>query len=173
VDTDVPLIEGCVEELTEEQKEEIDAKMQAKKEQWMAMTDEEKAAKWQEKKDVREANAATVLGCSCCREGGTDNVADLVRGKEGAVAKTLGFRKPREEGGGKWHGQGFGGSEVNMEEKCARFQGEGKCDAEEAPDCTQVNTMKRYRHHGGRWFDKLYCNCCEGQDVGGSDEGGD
>lgn len=160
VDGELPLVEGCVEDLTEEEREEIKAQMQAKKDRWMAMTDEEKAVRKQDKEDARQANAATVLGCSCCVDGGTDNVADLVQGKEGRVAKTLGYQRPREDGGDHRPGRLFGDSDVDMEEKCAAFQEQGKCNTEVTIDCTEVDMVKRERK-GGRWYKKLYCKCCD------------
>merc|ERR1739842_128991 len=103
---------GCIDDMTDEQRDEIRAQMQAHKEAWMALSDEERAALMDEKENAKAANAATVLGCSCCLDGGTDNVADLVEGREGWVAMSLGFRKPRG-GGGHMGGGGqrpiFGG----------------------------------------------------------------
>lgn len=96
------MIEGCPEEgLTDEKKDEFKAKMQEKKEIWKNMSKDERDELKQEKKFIRESNAATVLslGCGCCGETGSD-LSDLVRGKEGAVARTLGFRRPKGEGGG-------------------------------------------------------------------------
>ena len=108
-DTDGTLFEGCQEGgLTEEQKTEMKAKMQEKRAKWEDMTMEERADLREERKAIRDANAATVLGCGCCE--GVESIKALVKDREGAVAKTLRFRKPRGEGGfGQGHGNGHHG----------------------------------------------------------------
>merc|ERR1712130_94989 len=53
-----------------------------------------------EKKAINVSNAAVVLslGCGCCGSGSENTLSYLVRGKEGLVARTLGFRRPKGEG---------------------------------------------------------------------------
>ncbi len=129
-------------------------------------------------KALKAANAATVLQCGCCQ--GTKTIAALVQGKEGAVAKALGFRKPRDDGdhddqgfGGHGHGhhgkpggwsqhEGMG-IENTLEEKCQNFLEQDGCtdavaNAGGQIDCSWYDSMhvKRGRHHSV----KLYCSCC-------------
>jgi len=178
------LLEGCnEEELTEDEKEEMQIKIEEKKEKWMAMTDDQKDAYQAEKNRIRNANTAKVLGCGCCD--GTDSIFELVKDKEGTVAITLGFKMPREgshgsRGKGKFKPGGTGGGfagrpqgtasgsetdvQVMLDEGCGDFQ--LQCyELEGKYDCTNFDArnMKRSRNHNYM----LYCGCCPFDRVSG------
>jgi len=155
--------------------------MQAKKDAWMAMPDEDKAAYKEEKEQIREANAATALACGCsCKENGLSDFTELVKGKEGVVAKTLGFRPPREDGDGLWsshHSKPH--DQDDIESMCTAFTTEDKCADLSATICedegvdSTTATVKRGRHgkynHHGKYNSEpaalseteLYCRCCK------------
>jgi len=176
MDGDDLMVDGCPEGgLTDVQKEELKSKMEAKHEDMEAMTDEARAKYRQDKKAMKAANAATVLGCGCCSgDSGIESVKTLVNGKEGAVARTLNFRKPSvggAEGGG--HGSGGHGSGMDIEsmlaEKCPDFKAKDGCtnmeaEAEGEVDCSQFDTMERGRK---MWPKMLYCGCCRVDPAGG------
>ena len=104
MDNEGVMIEGCPDEgLTEEEREELKAKMQAKKEMWMGMSETERTAYKEERDILMATNTATTLLCGCCK--GTESIVTLVKDKEGAVAKTLGFRRPRREDDGEDDGE--------------------------------------------------------------------
>ena len=140
-----------------------------------AMSDEARAQYREDKKAMKAANAATVLGCGCCNDAsGIESVKTLVKGKEGAVARTLDFRKPRidgAEGGG--HGFGGHGSGMDIESvlaaKCPDFKAKDGCtnmeaEAEGEVDCSQFDSMKRGHK---MWPKMLYCGCGCRDDTGG------
>mmetsp|Transcript_27168 Transcript_27168/g.56564 ORF Transcript_27168/g.56564 Transcript_27168/m.56564 type:complete len:339 (-) Transcript_27168:216-1232(-) len=112
------MVEGCpVEGLDDDEMEAFKTKLQEKKEMWVGMSKEERKELREEKKAINASNVAAVLslGCGCCdgNEGESESesetaLAALVRGREGAVAKALGFRKPKGEGGGLFGQLGSG-----------------------------------------------------------------
>ena len=174
------MIEGCPDGgLTEQKKEALKAKMQAKKETWMDMSDIERVEYKEQKKALKANNTATTLLCGCCK--GIESIVTLVEDKEGAVAKTLGFRKPRGDSDNEGGSYGFGGHghhgkpgvwsshgsgmdiESMLEEKCPGFVEQDGCANTEAEVDGPVNcdwfdsvNVKRGRRHKN----KLYCGCC-------------
>ena len=115
VDGGFMLNEGCnLEDMTDEEKEAFRLQMEVtheeKRNEWMSMSVAEREALREEAFAVREANAATLIGCACCSEYGVASISNLVKGKEGAVAKTLGFsREPM--GTNNMGPQGSGGKQ--------------------------------------------------------------
>ena len=184
MDDDGLMVDGCPEGgLTEVQKEELKDKMQAKREEMEAMTDEARDAYREERKANKAANAATVLGCGCCNDAsGIESVKTIVKGNEGAVARALDFRKPKVDGEGGYHvfgghGSGGHGSGMDMESmlavKCPDFKAEDGCanmEAEAAANsdyCSRFDSMKRGRN-GKMGAKMLYCGCgCRVDPVGG------
>jgi len=153
------------ERLTDDQRAELKTKMQAKKETWKSMTDAERLAFKEQKEAIKASNNATVLLCGCCK--GTDSIATLVKDREFAVAKTLGFRRPKGDG-----------VESTLEEKCAAFIEEDGCAATEEKadgpiDCDWFDSANGER--GFRLKKKLYCGCCRDpiDDLDPVDSGGD
>lgn len=173
------MLKGCRDELSEEQK----AKMQAKREEWKLMTDGERADIKAKREKVKAANAATLLECGCCDD--KEGVAGLVQGKEGLAAKTLGFGKPRGEGGhgfgsghgggGRPGGHGYAGSEFGDGSfTCPEDEvTEAKCDqlGTRGFECNPSTSMMRGRQFGYMF----YCECCEEAEAEeeGSNQGGD
>lgn len=149
-DEDFTFGECSGERLTDDQRAELKTKMQTKKETWKSMTDADRLALKEQKEAIKASNNATVLLCGCCK--GTDSIATLVKDREFAVAKTLGFRRPMDDG-----------VESTLEEKCAAFVEEDGCAAteEEADgpvDCDWFDSANGER--GLRLKKKLYCGCC-------------
>ena len=170
MDDDGLMVDGCPEGgLTDEQKEELKDKMEAKHEEMKAMSDEDREAYREERKANKAANADTVLGCGCCSgDSGIESVKSLVNGKEGAVAKALDFRKPKVDGEGGGHGSGMD-IESMLAAKCPAFKAEDGCtnmeaDADGEVDCSQFDSMKRGRKMGPKM---LYCGCGCRDDTGG------
>jgi len=94
------MIEGCPDGgLTEQEKEELKAKMQAKKEMRMGMSRAERIEYKEEMEALKANNTATTLLCGCCK--GTESIVTPVKDREGAVAKTLGFRRPKRDSDGE------------------------------------------------------------------------
>mmetsp|Transcript_2114 Transcript_2114/g.4400 ORF Transcript_2114/g.4400 Transcript_2114/m.4400 type:complete len:221 (+) Transcript_2114:328-990(+) len=102
----------CSEDMTDEEKEAFREEMEDIREEMfdaiMLMTDEERAAFHAEQESTDAANAATVLGCGCCN--GMDSISELVKGREGAVAKALKLHPGNggQIGGGSSFGGGSG-----------------------------------------------------------------
>lgn len=159
-DEDFTFGECSGERLTDDQRAELKTKMQANKETRKSRTDAERIAFKEQKEDIKASNKATVLLCGCCK--GTASIATLVKDREFAVAKTLGFRRPRGD----------------LEEKCAAFVEEDGCTAieEEADgpvDCDWFDSANGER--GLRLKKRLYCGCCRDpiDDFDPVDPGGD
>ncbi len=115
----------CSEDMTEEEKQAFYEEMEDFRQQMfdalMSMSDEERLAFRAEQETVDAANKATVLGCGCCI--GMDSIADLVDGKEGAVAKVLDLRsngvQGRQRGSGSFgDGTGIGLNNGDCGEDC-------------------------------------------------------
>lgn len=102
-DEDDILVEGCDEDMSEEDaselKDQINTALQEKREKFKDMSEEERAAYRQEREEMRQRNAENVMNCGCCSSNSEYELGELVGHIEGAVARTLGFITPKGEGG--------------------------------------------------------------------------
>ena len=96
------LIEGCDDDMSEKDaadlKDTINKALKEKREKLKDMSAEERAEYREQKEKVRQKNAKNVMTCGCCSDNPEFELGELVGQIEGAVAKALGFCRPKGEG---------------------------------------------------------------------------